>query len=186
MVRTDRFLLDKNCWPTSSFIRKNMNVLRNLMALLVCFSLLGCPSQPTESSPPFIGDMEFPEGVVQHSVMAEGIQWKPCPPHLPPGCAITILEGNPKATGLFSVRFQIDSGFVMPAHTHPRDERVTVISGKVGVAFGLEGTHDSATFFGPGDYYVNARDAIHSVWADTTSIIQITGMGPWEVDFVEK
>ena len=162
-----------------------------LLALIVCISLTSCQpatEQSTEASLPTesIGNMQFPEGIMQHTVMADDIQWKPCPPHLPPGCEITILEGNPKTTGLFSVRFQVDSGFVMPAHTHPRDERVTVISGKVGVAFGMEGTHDSATFFGPGDYYVNARNAIHSVWADTTSIIQITGIGPWEVDFVEK
>ncbi|MCL4709428.1 hypothetical protein KJ068_30130 [bacterium] len=74
----------------------------------------------------------------------------------------------------------------MPPHSHPKDERVTLLSGKVAVAFGAEATRENAKEFGPGDYYVNARGAIHSVWADTLSVIQITGIGPWEAKFVEN
>jgi hypothetical protein len=39
--------------------------------------------------------MQFPEGEVQHVVLAENIEWTPCPAHLPPGCQITVLEGSP-------------------------------------------------------------------------------------------
>ena len=42
---------------------------------------------------------------------------------------------------------------------------------------------EDATEFGPGDYYVNARNEIHTVWADSSTIIQITGIGPWEANF---
>lgn len=147
---------------------------------LACMQLIvGCAQSP-------VGEMKFPEGTVQHVVHAQDIQWNPCPPHLPTGCEIAVLEGNPQSPDLFSVRFRLSEGFVMPPHTHPNDERVTVIGGKVSVAFGLEGSRENAKQFGPGDYYVNARDAIHTVWADTTSIVQITGIGPWEADFVEN
>jgi len=98
---------------------------------------------------------------------------------------MAVLEGDPRSAGLFTVRFKVEKGFVMPLHTHPRDERVTVLQGKVSVAFGVNGSNDTAKQFGPGDYYVNARDAIHTVWADEDSVIQITGLGPWEVHFVE-
>lgn len=133
-----------------------------------------------------IGEMNFPEGSVQHVVLADHSQWKPCPPSLPSGCEIAVLEGNPKGPDLFTVRFRVKGGFVMPAHTHPKDERVTVLSGKVAVAFGKNATRETAKLFGPGDYYVNARGATHTVWADTPSIIQITGIGPWDVKFVEN
>ncbi len=73
----------------------------------------------------------------------------------------------------------------MPPHTHPKEERVTMLNGRVSVAFGAEATHEDATTFGPGDYYVNARDAVHIVWADEDSILQITGTGPWQAHFVE-
>lgn len=152
----------------------------NPIVLMIAGVLLftGCGQSP-------VGEMQFPEGTVQHVVHAGEVEWKPCPPHLPEGCEITVLEGDPKSTELFTVRFNVREGFVMAPHTHPKDERVTVIEGKVSVAFGLDGTHETATHFGPGDYYINKRDAIHTVWADTDCILQITGIGPWEANFVE-
>jgi len=67
-----------------------------------------------------------------------------------------------------------------------KDERVTIISGQVAVAFGAGATREDATVFGPGDHYVNKREEIHTVWADSTSILQITGIGPWKADFIDK
>ena len=141
--------------------------------------LLACGQSP-------VAEMKFPEGTVQHVVYAEEIQWQPCPPNLPSGCEIAVLEGSPRRPELFTVRFRVGEGFVMPPHSHPRHERVTVLTGSMAVAFGLDGTRESATEFGPGDYYVNAPGATHTVWADTTSVIQITGIGPWEARFVQS
>ena len=74
----------------------------------------------------------------------------------------------------------------MPPHTHPRDERATILQGKAYVAFGENGSREDAKAFEPGDYYVNSRGAIHSVWADSATIIQLTGIGPWKAEFLEK
>jgi hypothetical protein len=51
----------------------------------------------------------------------------------------------------------------------------------VAVAFGADADRRDATEFGPGDYYVNARHAVHSVWIEGPSVLQITGIGPWKV-----
>ena len=127
-----------------------------------------------------IGVMQFPEGEVQHVVRSGRTPWKPCPPTLPPGCEMAVLDGNPQAADLFTVRFKASDVFVMPPHWHPKDERVTIISGDVGVAFGAESTRDDATWSGPGDYYVNARHAVHQVWIEGQTVLQITGIGPWK------
>lgn len=132
-----------------------------------------------------IGEFDFAEGVVQHAVPASEIAWKACPPHLPAGCEVAVLEGDPQGTGMFTVRFRLTDDFVMPPHTHPKDERVTVLKGRVAVGFGIGATRADAREFGPGDYYVNSRGAVHTVWADRFSEIQITGIGPWGADFVE-
>ncbi|MEZ4778568.1 MAG: cupin domain-containing protein [Flavobacteriaceae bacterium] len=132
-----------------------------------------------------VGDMKFSEGQVQHVVIAEEIVWKPCPANLPAGCEMTVLEGNPKGNDLFTVRFKISGEFLLPPHTHPKDERVTVLQGKVYVAFGEKATKDVAKAFGQGDYYVNAKNAVHSVWAEPGTILQITGIGPWEANFLK-
>jgi quercetin dioxygenase-like cupin family protein len=146
-------------------------------------ALFACVSSLAQTTT--IGEMKFPEGTVQHVVRANEIQWKPCPPNLPKGCEMCILEGDPKSADMFTVRFKVNGSFVMPPHTHPKDERVTIIQGRAYVSFDNK-PREQATAFGPGDYYVNARGAVHSVWADDNTIIQITGIGPWVADFVEK
>ena len=125
--------------------------------------------------------MQFPEGEVQHVVRADSTPWQPCPPTLPPGCEMAVLEGNPQGEDLFTVRFLATDIFVMPPHWHPKEERVTIISGKAGVAFGDASSREEATWFGPGDYYVNARHAVHSVWIEGPTVLQITGIGPWSM-----
>lgn len=152
----------------------------SISAFWVCaLTMIACQQSP-------VGEMKFPEGSVQHAVHEADIQWKPCPPNLPSDCEMAVLEGNPQSADLFTVRFRVGGAFVMPRHSHPKDERVTVLQGRMAVAFGMDGTRENAKEFGPGDYYVNAREAIHTVWADTLSIIQITGIGPWEAKFVES
>ena len=99
---------------------------------------------------------------------------------------MAVLEGNPQAASFFTVRFLVSGEFAMPPHTHPKDERVTILQGKAYVAFGADGKRENATGFGPGDYYVNARGAIHSVWADSATIIQVTGIGPWKAEYIEE
>lgn len=143
--------------------------------LMLCLS--GCVHSP-------VGEMKFPEGTVQHVVHANQIEWKPGPTNLPPGCEVAVLEGSPKSADLFTARFRLEKGFYVPPHTHPKDERVTVLDGKVSVAFGENASHEDARQFGPGDYYVNSRGAVHSVWIDEASVIQVTGIGPWELNFV--
>ena len=142
---------------------------------MTCFPLMGQ-----------IGEMKFPEGQVQHVVRSNNIEWKPCPPNLPEGCEIAVLEGSPKSNDLFTVRFRISGEFVMSAHTHPKDERATILHGKAYVAFGMDATKEDAKVFEPGDYYVNAKNTIHKVWADPGTIIQLTGIGPWEANFIEE
>ena len=149
-----------------SIRRKITNPYLVVLVFLI-FTFSGCK----QKAPP-IGQMEFPEGMVQHVVRADQVQWKACPDNLPEGCEIAVLEGNPKNPDLFTVRFRVSGHFVMPPHTHPK--------------FGADGTRESAEVFEPGDYYVNARGAIHSVWADSATIIQLTGIGPCEVDFIDN
>ena len=148
------------------------------MQLVVLLLISGCAQSP-------VGEFEFPEGTLQHVVVVDAMPWKPCPQNLPSGCEIAVLEGDPRAVGLFTVRFRLSDEFVMPPHSHPRDERVTVLKGRMAVAFGVDGSRQEAVEFGPGDYYVNARGAVHTVWASKASEIQITGIGPWEAHFVD-
>ena len=98
---------------------------------------------------------------------------------------MAVLEGDPKREMLFTVRFKTGSEFEMKPHSHPRNERVTILEGKIGVGFGDEIDRKNVTWFGPGDYYVNAQNTNHFVLAEGPAVLQITGIGPWKANFLE-
>jgi len=166
------------------------SVMRNetvLLWLLLPVLHAGCatsqapPTCPTLASP----EAELPEGESQLVQRAEGITWVPCPPTLPKPCEMAVLEGDPKKEMLFTVRFRTDATFAMKPHWHPRNERVTILEGKVGVGFGDQIDRARVMWFGPGDYYVNAQGAHHYVLADGPAVLQITGIGPWKANFLQ-
>src|SRR6184192_4874891 len=64
------------------------------------------------------------------------IEWKAGPAALPTGAKMAVLEGDPTKEGPFVVRFMFPEGYHVPPHTHPKTERVTVISGTLFLAMG--------------------------------------------------
>lgn len=128
-------------------------------------------------------ESEIPNGVDQVVYRADEIEWGPCPPGplAGDGCRMAVLEGNPKAEQLFTFRIRITEPFVLPPHTHPRNERVTVIEGALNVGFGDTVDKARSTRFEAGDYYINRAGAHHFVWSDEPTIIQLTGIGPWAI-----
>ena len=160
--------------------------------LLVSSSLLALigactPSKPQPSCPePGVVEAPFPPDQMQLVSRADEIAWGPCPPTVPAGCEMAVLEGDPKREMLFTVRFRISGEFELKPHWHPRNERVTILEGKVGVGFGDAIDRENVTWFGPGDYYVNAKDAHHFVLVDGPAVLQITGLGPWKVTYVKS
>src|SRR5690242_8554353 len=72
------------------------------------------------------------------------IEWKPGPAAIPLGAKMAVLEGDPTKEGPFVVRFQFPDGYHIPPHTHPKTERVTVISGALLLAAGESLDRNSA------------------------------------------
>src|SRR6188474_2133009 len=64
------------------------------------------------------------------------IEWKDGPPSLPPGAKFAALEGDPAKSGPFVFRVKVPDGYRVPPHTHPKPERVTVITGTFHLGMG--------------------------------------------------
>ena len=107
------------------------------------------------------------------------IAWKAAPASMPPGTKIAILEGDPNAEGIFTLRLLVPAGARVGSHWHPRHERVTLLSGAVEVTF--EDDPALPKQFDSGDFYVNPPRARHSLFFPVETILQLTGVGPWEV-----
>lgn len=106
--------------------------------------------------------------------------WNDAPPSMPKGTKMAVLEGSPKERGMFTIRLRVPAGTTIAPHTHPRPERVTVLSGKVTVTIGGAGT----TFTG-GGFYVNPPGVPHHLSFEEETVLQLTCEGPWELKYVQ-
>src|SRR5690242_709708 len=68
----------------------------------------------------------------QHQIVSgnDAVQWMPAPPGLPKAIQFALLSGDPGSQGPFVIRLKTPANFAIPAHHHPTDEAVTVISGE--------------------------------------------------------
>ena len=115
---------------------------------------------------------------------AETIEWKAGPAAIPPGAKMAVLEGDPTKEGPFVVRFQFPDGYHIPPHTHPKTERVTVISGTMLLAMGENLDRSAAKTLTAGTYGFWPAGMKHTAWSEGETVIQLHGIGPWQINYV--
>jgi quercetin dioxygenase-like cupin family protein len=114
----------------------------------------------------------------------ETIEWKAGPPALPDGAKMAVLEGDPAKEGPFVMRLQAPDGYHIPPHTHPKTERVTVISGTMFLAMGEDLDRSAAKTLAAGTYGFWPAGMKHTAWFDAGTVIQIHGIGPWQIKYL--
>jgi hypothetical protein len=112
------------------------------------------------------------------------IEWKNGPASLPPGAKIAVLEGDPAKEGPFVMRLRLPDGYRLPPHTHPKPERVTVISGTFNVGMGEKFDATAGHAMPAGTFGAWAAGMAHFVWAKGDTVIQLHGNGPWIIEYV--
>jgi quercetin dioxygenase-like cupin family protein len=119
-----------------------------------------------------------------HLYPATSIEWKPGPAAIPAGAKMAVLEGDPTTEAPFVVRFQFPAGYHIPAHTHPKTERVTVISGALYLATGESLDRSSAKKLPAGSFGYWPAGMKHAAWSEGETVIQLHGVGPWQINYV--
>ena len=84
------------------------------------------------------------------------------------------------------MRLKLPAGGRLGPHTHPADERVTVLSGSVQVGFGETFDPAKGKTFTAGAFYVTPTPMPHFVWTDEGCVLQVTGIGPWGLKYVDS
>ena len=112
------------------------------------------------------------------------LKWIDAPPSLPRGAKIAVLEGDPSKEGPFVFRALLPDGYRIPPHTHPKMERITVISGTFNVGMGDQFDETKTKPMPAGTYGFWPAGMKHFVWAKGETIIQFHGMGPWSLKYV--
>lgn len=117
-------------------------------------------------------------------VKPENVKWMDGPPSLPAGAKFAVIEGDPKAAGLFTMRLWVPAGFKIPAHWHPADEHVTVISGTFLMGLGDKFDSEKLQPLPVGSFAVMLTGTKHFAMAKEETIIQLHGVGPWGINYV--
>lgn len=115
---------------------------------------------------------------------ADEIEWQAGPPSLESGAEVAVLEGNPGEAGVFTIRIKMPDGFQISPHSHPRPERVTVISGDFLLGSGEQLDRDATERLEPGSYTAMPPGMVHYAIADGETVVQLTSTGPWEINYV--
>jgi quercetin dioxygenase-like cupin family protein len=164
---------------------KRRMILANCSGAFLVLLILGGPSGR-------VCDQADGKGAASAAVATTG-QWRVTMPDkiewraaalLPPGAQVAVLEGDPAKPGFFTMRLKMPDGYRIPAHSHSRPERVTVLSGTLYLGLGDGSDAASAKRLGAGSYTSMPPKMVHFGWMKGETILQLSSIGPWTVTYV--
>jgi mannose-6-phosphate isomerase-like protein (cupin superfamily) len=117
-------------------------------------------------------------------VTPDAVKWVDAPPSLPAGAKWAVLEGDPPQAGPFTFRVKVPAGFKMPPHKHPNLEHVTVLSGVFHFGMGEQLDEAKVKPMPAGSFVVIPTDSPHYFVTKDETILQVNGIGPWGITFV--
>jgi hypothetical protein len=118
-------------------------------------------------------------------VTPDRLKWGPAPAGLPPGAQVTVVAGDPSRAGApYVLRAKLPDGYRVPPHWHPVDENVTVLKGILGMGPGEKFDPKAGKELPAGSFSRMPKGTRHYAWAKGETIIQVHGVGPFEIHYV--
>ena len=124
---------------------------------------------------------QTPAHVMENPASAK---WGPAPPMLPPGAQIAVLAGDPTKAVPFTVRLKFPANYDIPAHSHPGDEHVAVVSGELFMGMGNKLDRKAGHALGVGGFALMPANANHFAYTKGETTILLYGQGPVEFKYV--
>ena len=123
--------------------------------------------------------------IVAAPAQAKTLKWGAAPPSLPSGAQMAVVKGDPGAKGMFTLQLKMPADYAVPAHWHPTNETVKVLSGKIhyGMADKLDMT--KAKTLTAGHSVTMKAKMNHWVHAPAPATLQVSGMGPFAITYVD-
>ncbi len=112
------------------------------------------------------------------------VKWGDAPPSLPKGAKAAVLDGDPAAPGLFTMRLLVPAGYRVPPHSHPAQEHVTVLSGELMMGLGETWDETKGHTMPAGTLGIMPAGVRHFAWTKAETVIQLHGIGPWGINYV--
>jgi quercetin dioxygenase-like cupin family protein len=149
--------------------------------LIVPTLLLSASLASAQGAPNTGGATNKPHAIV---AVPGTIKWGPAPALLPAGAQLAVLEGEPAKAGPFTMRLRVPDGYRIPPHYHPVIEHVTVVQGTFLVGMGERFDTAKLTELPTGTFAALEPGVRHFAQARGETILQIHGIGPWSLTYV--
>ena len=151
--------------------------------MLSLFALAACSPNPPKPSPP-THDAQPAMAAASGVTRADGGTARNehrIVPLKPMTGDVEILYGDPDAAGPFVMRIRELPGTVVPPHSHPVDEHITVVQGTW--YFGLGERFDAGALqeLRTGAYAFAPKGSSMFGYAPDGAIVQVHGIGPFEI-----
>ena len=166
---------------------------RSLVVAVVAGGLSGCVAgaKRIESSPGgvkasgvAVAEANAADAVPSHVVVPpNAIKWLNFPLG-GPGVKAAVISGDPEKPGPFVLRIKSPAGAKVPPHWHPGDEHLTIVSGTFAVGMGDVFDAKKLKALPQGTYALLPREMHHFAQSKTATIVQVHGMGPFLINFV--
>lgn len=139
----------------------------------------------------FIKIMPFVIGVLsvsfvhaqQVTATSGDVKWVNAPASLPPGAKLAIVKGDLGKPGALTFRLKLPAAYQLGPHWSPGTKRIIVISGTFNLGIGEKFDRGRSIPLFAG--YVHwPQEAPYFVWTKEETIIEIQGVGPWAVTYV--
>ncbi|HEX5264553.1 MAG TPA: cupin domain-containing protein [Phenylobacterium sp.] len=117
-------------------------------------------------------------------VNSANLKWGPAPAVFPKGAQMAVLSGDPGKAGVFVIRLKMPAGYKIPAHHHPTDEYVTVMSGDFSLGMGDKLDPAKSAALTPGGFAEAPKGMNHYAFTKAGGVVQVSAEGPFAMTYV--
>ena len=98
---------------------------------------------------------------------------------------MAVVSGDPGKKGMFTIQLKMPADYAVPAHWHPTDEVVKVVSGEL--HYGMSNKLDmaKAKTLKTGASVTMKAKMHHWVHAAAPATVQVRAMGPFQITYVD-
>lgn len=118
------------------------------------------------------------------AMTGDEMKWMDAPSGLPAGEQIAVIKGDPTKPGPYIIRLKSPAGAKIAPHWHPTAENITILSGDFTAGTGDSYDEGAMKTFGPGSFITMPAHMHHYAGSKGDSVIQIEGMGPFKIFYV--
>ncbi|HEY2753958.1 cupin domain-containing protein [Phenylobacterium sp.] len=116
-------------------------------------------------------------------VNSANLKWGPAPAIFPKGAQMAVLSGDPGKAGEFVIRLKMPAGYKIPAHHHPTDEYVTVMTGDFSLGMGDKLDPAKSAALAPGGFAEAPKGMNHYAFTKAGAVVQVSADGPFVMTY---